>query len=357
MRTFCAFVVFFFCILYFSSCQKQLTDSTLFPEQKPGDSITLVKTMLEVDYDSSGAFLYKEWQSFVYDSVLNRTVVSIADSDIYSPVRQYTATFQYDASKRLSEYTSTGGYEPAAKIDFFYNGTGDIIKSTITDNWVGKTFDCWYTTTRQAGQKTITVYDTSGAYITPFSGDTRPEISIHIFDAEDKLIKQSLLYTYYHERKNYYEDTMTDNLHYNSQDVLYMSTSRDSYHNSPDVIETDVSLDSTVFAGEGNVSAIRNSYLYVYRNMYWLTISEFGTGFANALNNNFYATATGLALKNKEFWRFYGPSATPDEHEQGSFQNVFDADGQLIKAVTPKNFGNKYGGRTEYYYTYTKLKK
>lgn len=355
MRTFCAFVCGLLFLQCFISCQKQLSFNS--PSIPADDSVTLVKTILGTNYDSSGVFLSQEWQTFTYDKSLNRTVVDLTDSDRYSPgqVQQYTAIFQYDAANRLSQYTSTGGVEPAARIDFTYSSTGDITTTAIQDNWIGETIECNFNTTTQNGQKIITVYDTSGTYTS--ASDTRPEISKYTFDASNRLVNETIYYTFYRTPQNLFEDTLTTNYFYDSNNFIFKVTDRDSYHSSPDNPPPVVITDSTLYTGEGNNTALRNSFLYVYKNMYWLNISEFSTGFANAINKSGLVHYANASIKNGESWQFSPPDPVAQDYETGIFQNTFDSNGLLVKSVYPKNFANKYGGRTEISYTYIKIKK
>jgi hypothetical protein len=355
MRTFCAFV---FCLLFlqfFISCQKQLSFNG--PVTPAGDSVTMVKTIAGIIYDSSDVFMSEEWQTFTYDKSLNRTTVELADSDRYSPgqVQRYTATFQYDAASRLSQYTSTGGFEPAAQIDFTYGSSGDISKISLQDNWVGQTFDCNFTTSTQNGQKLIMEYDTSGLY--NGAADTRPEISKYLFDTDGRLVNETIYYTFYRLPENLFEDTLTTNFFYDNNNFIYKVTDLDSYHSSPSHPPSVVTTDSTLYTSEGSNAALRNSFFYIYKNMYWLNISEFGTGFANAINKGGLLYYGSSAIKTGESWQFSPPDPAVQDHHMGIFQNTFDASGLLVKSVYPKNFANKYGGKSEVVYTYTKIKK
>jgi hypothetical protein len=355
MRTFCAFICLFLSVQYFISCQKELRFDD--PSIPPGDSLTLVKTIRAIDYHSNDVFLYEERQVFNYDKSLNRTVVEIADSDRYNPgqLKRYTATFQYDAGDRLSQYITTGGYEPATQIDFAYNTAGDISKTTMRDQWVGKTIDCYYGTTTQNNQKTIMVYDTSGVYNA--NADSRPEISKYIFDASNRLVNETIYYTIHRQPQNWFVDTFETKYFYDNNNFINKVITTNAYRPNPDNPATIYWRDSAQYTSEGNTAALRNSFLYVYRNMYWLNISEYGTGFANAINKGYLLPYSGQASKTGEYWKSDPPDPAVQEHALGTYQNTFDANGLLTGAVFPKKFANKYGGKTELFYTYTKIKK
>ncbi|MFT3933391.1 MAG: hypothetical protein QM726_07250 [Chitinophagaceae bacterium] len=357
MRKLCAFVFLVVTLQYCISCQKQLNYDLSGPSQ--GDSLVLVKTIYGEMYDSSDAFLQSERQTFTYDSILNRTVVEIADSSTYSPgvVEKYTVTFQYDAANRLSKFTTTGGYEPVAQMDFNYGSSGDLVKLTMQNNWVSKTFDIQFSTSIQNGQKTITVYDTNSIRNSYTGGDTRPEISNYKFDENNRLITETIAYTYYTPRKNWYQDTFELKYNYDNNNFISGRRYKDSYYNAENNGFLVVNIDSLIYTAEGSNAALMNSFLYVYKNMFWLNISEYSTGFSNAINKGDFQDNSSAAIKTGEHWSFVPPDPVAQNHYSGFYNNSFDANGLLIKSVYPKNFGNKYGGKNVVYYTYTKIKK
>jgi hypothetical protein len=355
MRTFYAAVCCFLLLQFFASCQKQLsfTDTVT----AAGDSLTLIKTINTINYDSNDVFDWAASETFTYDSLLNRTVVNLVDSGAYinGQVQRYTEIFQYDAQHRLSQYTSDGTVEPAVQIDFVYNTSGDLAKTVMQDRWVGGTVVCGYNTSTAGGAKTITVYDTSGIYNS--LADTRPEISKYTFDAGSRLVNETIYYTYYRVPKNLYEDTLTTNFFYDNNNFIYKVTDRDSYHSSPNNPPPVVTTDSALYTAEGSAVELRNSFFYVYKNMYWLNISEYSTGFADAINKGGLLPYGGAAIKTGEYWTFEPPDVTVQDHQLGNYQNTFDAHGLLVKSVYPKNFAINDGGKAEVSYTYTKIKK
>jgi hypothetical protein len=223
----------------------------------------------------------------------------------------------------------------------------------MQDRWVGKTIECFFTNTVQSGQKTITMYDSSGS--SNNGSDERPEITKYTFDAGSRLINQALYSTAYVYPQNHYADTLETKLFYDNNNFIFKVTDKFVYH--PNGTDPFTSLDSALYAGEGSNMELRNSFFYIYRNMYWLDISEYSSGFANSINKGDLLPYTGSPVKTAEYWTFYPPDPAAQDHQQGLFQNTFDANGLLVKSVYPKNFGNKYGGKTEFFYTYTKIKK
>ncbi len=350
MRIFCAFVCLFLLAQCFNSCQKQLH----FEDLPAEDSVWLVKSALLVNYDANDVFSTQEKQTFLFDKTLNQTVVSIADSQKNGMTYQWNETFKYDAQNRLSQFTATGGYEAVSQIDFTYDAAGNISKAVMNNLWLGKTIACDFTTTTQNGQKLITMYDTSGLYNN--NTDNRPQKTKFTFDAGNKLVRETIIYTLFKIPKNVFEDTTDIKLSYDNNNYVNKQVLDYAYRFSPVATKAEYARDSNIITREGNNIDVRNTFLKIYKNMYWFSISENSEGFANALNLG-TATYTGPSIKSIENWLTYPPDPTILDHALGVFQNTFDSNGMLTKVVYPPKFSNSYYGKTEVYYTYTREKK
>lgn len=352
MRKLCAFIFLFGILQYCISCQKEYSTEN---RSRP-DSLTLVKTARLVNYDANDVFVSEENQIITYDLLIHQTLVDITDSGANIPggVQKWTEIFSYDAQNRLSAFTSTSSQQPATQADFTYDASGNISHASIQNQWLGKTVECQFATSTQNGQKKIVMYDTTGAYVT--NTDTRPQITTYLFNSSDLLVRETVYYTVFKRPQNWFEDTTDIRSGYDNAGFMNKQVIDFAYRFSQVSTVTDYARDSTLYTREGNHTEVKNSFLYIYKNLYWFGISENSSGFANTLNIG-SPSYNGPAIKTAEYWQTYPPSPTILNHALGNFQNTFDAKGLLTKAVYPKGFANKYGGKSEIFYTYTKLPK
>jgi len=352
MRKLCVFIFLSGTLQFSISCKKEYSTEN----RTLADSLTLVKTARLVNYDANDVFESEERQTFTYDKSLHQTIVNITDSGVNIPgtVQQWTETFNYDAQDRLAGFISTSSAQPATQIDFNYDASGKISRATIQNQWLGKNVVCQFTTSTQGANKTIVMYDTTGNY--PTNSDTRPQITTYKFDANNKLTQESVYYTVFKRPQNWFEDTTDIRSSYDVTGWLNKQVLNFAYRFSQVSPVTDYARDSTLYTREGTHVEVRNSFLYIYKNLYWFSISENSSGFANALNLG-SPTYNGPALKTAEYWHTYPPSPVVLAHALGNFLNTFDAKGLLVKAVYPKGFAGSNAGKSEIFYTYTRIPK
>jgi len=350
MRKLCAFIFLFGLLQYCISCKKEYSTEN----RTPADSLLLVKTARIVYYDATDAFEHQQRQVFTYDKALQQTVVNITDSAAAGAggSESWVETFSYDNKDRLTRFTSTSAQQPASAIDFTYDAQGELQLAAIQHQWLNKTVYCQLRSNTQNGQKTITMYDTTGAFLS--NTDTRPQITRYRFDSNNQLMQETLYYTVFKRPENHFEDTTDVRSFYDNTGYLSKQVLNFAYRFSQVSTVTDYAKDSTLYTREGTRTEVRKSFMYIYKNLYWFSISEFASGFANALNLG-AATYGGPALKTAELFHSYPPNPAVLEHVSGNFQNTFDSKGLLTRANYPKRFGNANGGRMEVWYTYTRL--
>ncbi|HTL07021.1 MAG TPA: hypothetical protein VL307_02150 [Chitinophagaceae bacterium] len=350
MRKLCAFIFLFGLLQYCSSCKKEYSTEN----RTPADSLLLVKTARIVYYDASDAFDHQQRQVFTYDKTLHQTIVDITDSGAAVPggTSSWTERFIYDSKDRLSRFTSSSLEQPASAIDFTYNAQGELELAAIQHQWLNRTVYCQLSTTVQNGQKTIVMYDTTGAFLS--NTDTRPQITRYRFDGSNQLLQETLYYTVFKRRENQFEDTTDIRSYYDNAGFLSRQVLNFAYRFSQVSPVTDYARDSTIYTREGNRTEIRKTFMYIYKNLYWFSISEFASGFANALNLG-SPTYGGPALKTGELFHSYPPNPAVLEHVNATFQNTFDSKGLLLSASYPKRFAIGNEGKIEVWYTYTRL--
>lgn len=357
MRKTCALFLALFSILIIYSCQKSIGPGQL-PLPNLPDSALLVKSVVSVNYDPNDVILWRTTEIYDYDTLLNRTVVTFNDSNAIGngQLRDYKETFQYDNNNRLFQYSTTepGAYTP--RVDFIYDVTGNITKATVGDKLVGSIEYSFKTTSLGTG-KTISMYDTSGKVFDPNDGQ-RPSITHLTFDSDNRLTEE-LTYTTIHntkERQYWFDDTANTKIFYDATGNISKSTYQ---YNAPDYVYPRRYKDSSIYSYEGTDKTLFNSFLAVYRNLYWFVISDVNYSFARSMFHTSYLSYMGSPVKNIAYRTYYPPSTTVVDQDQGTVMNIFNSQGQLTNAVYPKNFGNKYGGKTviAYTYAYVKVKK
>lgn len=352
MRKLCAFVFLFGTLQCCISCQKEYSTEN---RTRP-DSLTLVKTVRVVNYDANDVFDSEQKQTISYDLLVHQTSVELSDSGKNVPggVQRWIELFSYDGKDRLSSFISTSSSQAAGQVDFTYDAAGNISLATIDNQALGRPVVCNFAVSTQNGQKKIVMYDTTGTYVT--NTDTRPQITTYLFNSSDQLLHETLFYTVFKRPQNWFEDTTDIKSNYDLSGYMDKQVINYAYRFSQVSTKTDYARDSSIYTREGNHTEVKNSFLYIYKNMYWFSISENASGFAGTLNLG-SPTCNGPAIKTAEYWQTYPPSPTILSHALGTFQNTFDAKGLLTKAVYPKDFANGLGGKTEIYYTYTRLPK
>ncbi len=352
MRKLCAFIFLFGILQYCISCQKEYSTEN---RTRP-DSLTLVKTIRLVHYDPADQFDWEERQTITYNLTLHQTTVDIIDSgaSVTGGVQRWTEIFDYDAQDRLSAFTSTSSQHAATQIDFTYDAAGNLSLASIDNQWLGKTVECRFAHSTQNGQKKIVMYDTAGNYVT--NTDTRPQITTYRFNSDGQLLQETVFYTVFKRQQNWFEDTTDTRSYFDNAGYMNKQVINFAYRFSQVSAVTDYARDSTEYTREGTHTEMSNSFKYIYKNLYWFSISESPSGFANTLNLG-APTYTGPAIKTAEYWQSYPPNPVILNHVMGNFVNTFDAKGLLTKAVYPKGFANSAGGKNEVFYTYTKLPK
>jgi len=358
-KSFAAFLLFVV-LKSFTSCQKELSLEP--PSNRQQDSLTLVKTIESIYYDEFDVFMAKLSEQYIYDSILNQTVVNFTDSGSYvSPpqVTRYTETFQYDGNDKLVQFTSTSPYHPISKLDFVYDASGELAKTVMDNQYIARAIVTQFSTAMVNNQKVVSSYDTTGWQIPAPSGriDSRPEICRYTFNDKNQLVKRSLYSTSFKEPSSLFKDTTIDVNMYNSNGYFAGSNTSFSYFSFPAAPAPFVTYQELSYTREGNSAVLLNSLMHIYRSVYWYTIDEYYNGFADALNSFTFGTHLGPPINSGTLFFSDHTNPSSDVHEAGQYQNSFDSKGLPVRIITPKKFGNKYGGRMEASYTYTAIKK
>ena len=339
------------------SCQKGLTNDPLPTVPPVADSVVLVKSILGEGYDSNDKLIGRGTETYDYDTLLNRTVVTHRDSSS-SGIESYTETFQYNTGKQLSQYSSTQANAYVTKIDFTYDGSGNISKAVITDRLVGSV-DCLFKVTTQGTNKMVSMYDTSGKGKENY--DFRPLITHFTFDADSKLVRLHEYSTYADKsRPHWFEDTIDVTVAYDgnnnaSKTIFKYDLTAASF---PQHI-----YDSVLLSRETTDKALANSFLAIYRNLYWFYTAEtINASFSGAMVHNtfvypHYLYYAGAPMKTAERWTSYPPAPAVIDYAKGTMTNTYNSAGQLSSTTYPKGFGNKYDGKNTLAYSYVKIKK
>jgi len=339
------------CVLFWAGCKKS-SDSNPSSPVVP-DSATLVKTITSVNYDDQNRFVFLGRGVYDYSNAPQKIAVAIRDSDSYE-IKDFAETYQYDNSNRLIGFTSTTK-QWANKIDFQYNGNNELTKATTVypnGNIIENTFK--YQTIN--GFKVVTMYDTANVN---YGGSQRPRIVTYTFDDSSRIVKLLEASTYYNnDRKYWYADTGLVSVQYNSIGDATKAVNYVSWHTSGGGYQPDI--DSVIYTRESTGTEICNTGLYICRNLYWFSLSEYATGFSEGGISTFGNLEFTPALytwkhpvKQIQDWSngsYWGP------YSNGVVQNTFGATGLLMRMVYPPLFGSKYGGKSIFDYTYVKVR-
>jgi hypothetical protein len=346
------------------SCQKEVTED-ISEVKPPEDSIWLVSTIHMYEDGGPGTEWLKRGQVFDYDIKNNKTFVVTSDT-FRSSQNQFIEIFSYDKSNRLSLFETTdwldcpctncacaGGID-LRKIEFFYKTNGDLEKALIyykTGDIAENTFDYSYAN----GMTTVTMYDSS--HVDLHHDNERPRVVKTVFDQNKRIVSNLAAVTDagYKEKKDWYKLVTNSQFTYDGNSNVQEVKEDYTFIPGNPFYPMTATLKITREPGKG--IELYNSYLNLYRNLYWFTTAE-TQGFAEALMDPFHFNyqinpPVKIAIFN---------SALPLVNDPGlnieiPFQNTYDANNLLVKVKFQPNYDPHDDNRTEVNYTYKKVRK
>ena len=341
-------------ILFLGACQKELFYDGV--SQPRYDSLTLVHSVISINYDVDDQFLWKSEELYTYDEQAKKTLVLIKDSTANGS-ETYTETFSYDANKRLVSFenTRTAGY--FSRLDFVYASNGDLQKAiySLRD---GRKLENHFQHASVNNNKVVTMFDTGmiGGRHTYY----RPQLIKYTFNASNQLLGQVDMKTGPHKlQSNWYRDTFDYKFGYTPDDNLDRMTMEYTFVSNG--INTPHVRDSVAFIRQAKSSALYDSYNYIYKNLYWFSFSEYtNNSFANSMVHNSFYPHYVYYFKQPLLTIEYHSSVYPKVYHsvaKGLFQNDYDEEGRLVKSVYPKYFANQAWGKQLIEYDYIKLRK